>query len=107
MGVFANAFTTAVSRSRSDSARKDVRLGGLAGWLLERVKPSRRVQRRLALVEKISLAPRQNLALVEVDGQTILIATAHESSPSFCLLNAGGRKVRELRDEVPLRGTIG
>ena len=59
------------------------------------------------LVERINLAPRQAVSLVEVDGQQILIATAQEGSPSFCHLNSRLGRVREtLINEVPFEGTI-
>jgi flagellar biogenesis protein FliO len=62
--------------------------GGLAGWLLERLRASRRTQPRLALLERISLAPRQSLALVEVEGRRLLVATSPEGAPAFYSLDA-------------------
>lgn len=62
---------------------------GLAGWLLERWHQRTLGRPRLALVERISLAPRQQLALVEADGRRILVATSPEGSPSFYPLDGG------------------
>ena len=63
--------------SRLD-ARVDGRGGcwrsGMAG---ERAEP------RLALVERITLAPRQSLALIEAEGRRILVATSAEGGPAF------------------------
>jgi flagellar biogenesis protein FliO len=42
-----------------------------------------RVDRRLALLERIALAPRQSLALVEAEGRRILVATSAEGGPVF------------------------
>jgi hypothetical protein len=53
--------------------------GGLRGP--QRVKP------RLALVERIALAPRQSLALVEAEGRKFLVATSHETGTTFYDLN--------------------
>lgn len=39
--------------------------------------------RRLAVVERVALAPRQSLALVEADGRRFLVATAAEGAPVF------------------------
>lgn len=64
---------------------------GLAGWLLGRMRDrlSRGVKReaRLALVERISLAPRQSLALVEAEGRLLLVATSAEGAPAFYALD--------------------
>jgi len=65
------------------------RQSGLAGWLIEKLRSSRRAQPRLALLERITLAPRQSLALVEAEGRRFLVATSPEGSPAFYAL--GGR----------------
>ncbi len=65
--------------------------GGLAGWLLEqwrgRWRGRQGAQPRLALVERIALAPRQSLALVEAEGRRILVATSAEGGPAFYALD--------------------
>ena len=60
---------------------------GLAAWLLTRVRCQAGPQPRLALVERISLAPRQTVALVEAEGQRFLIATSADGSPAFHALS--------------------
>jgi hypothetical protein len=62
--------------------------GGLAGWLLFRWQNRTRTQPRLALLERISLAPRQTLNLVEVEGRRFLIASSPEGGPAFYPLNS-------------------
>jgi hypothetical protein len=57
--------------------------GGLAGWLLSRIRRDPRPQPSLALRERITLAPRQSLALVEAEGRRFLIATSPEGPPAF------------------------
>jgi len=57
--------------------------GGLAGWLLGKMQASGRRQPRLALLERISLAPKQSLSLVEAEGRKFLVATSADGSPSF------------------------
>jgi hypothetical protein len=64
--------------------------GGLAGWLLARWRNRTRTQPRLELVERITLAPRQTLSLIEAEGQRILIASSPEGGPAFYPL--GGAK---------------
>ncbi len=59
-------------------------LGGIAGWLMKswRRNPAA-AQGRLALLDRIALAPRQSLALVEAEGRRILVATSAEAGPVF------------------------
>jgi flagellar biogenesis protein FliO len=57
--------------------------GGLAGWLLQRLGAQSRPGPKLALVERITLAPRQTLSLVEAEGHRLLIATSPEGAPAF------------------------
>ena len=67
--------------------RSMVKIGGLAGWLLTRIRRQARPQPSLALLERITLAPRQSLALVEAEGRRFLIATSADGAPAFCELN--------------------
>ena len=71
--------------------------GGWAGWLLARWHGRRRAEPRLALLERITLAPRQSLALIEAEGRRILVATSAEGGPAFYPLdeNASSRASRE------------
>ncbi len=59
------------------------KLGGLAGWLFARLRPHARPRPSLVLLERITIAPRQSLALVEADGRRFLIATSAEGAPAF------------------------
>ena len=69
--------------------------GGLAGWLLEpllkRLRGARRPRPRLELLERITLAPRQSLALVEAEGRRFLVATSAEGGPAFYALDSQPR----------------
>jgi hypothetical protein len=83
LGVFANALSVAVARrGRSSAIAPDIR-PGLAAWLLAKLRRGALKEPRLALVERISLAPRQIVALVEADGQRFLVATSPEGAPVF------------------------
>jgi flagellar biogenesis protein FliO len=62
-------------------------IGGLAGWLLQRLRGAKRAAPRLALLERITVAPRQTLALVEAEGRKFLVATSADGSAAFCELN--------------------
>lgn len=66
-------------------------VGGLAGWLMERWQRRAAAPKKphLELVERITLAPRQTLSLVEVDGRRFLVATSAEAAPSFYSLGRG------------------
>jgi flagellar biogenesis protein FliO len=62
-------------------------IGGLAGWLLDKLRVARRSEPRLAVLERIALAPRQSLALVEAEGRRFLVATSPEGTPAFYALD--------------------
>jgi flagellar biogenesis protein FliO len=87
LGVFENAFTRAVDANASNSL-KLVRVGrqGVAGWLFERLRRHPQTPARLAVVERVSLAQRQSLVLVEADGHRLLVATSPEGAPAFYAL---------------------
>jgi len=61
--------------------------GGLAGWLLGRLRKSKAAAPRLRLVDRITLAPRQSLCLVEADGRKVLLATSADGAPAFFALD--------------------
>jgi hypothetical protein len=66
---------------------KKAAVGGLAGWLLGRLRSGGRRRPRLELVERIALAPRQSLSLVEAEGRRFLVVTSPEGSPAFYALD--------------------
>lgn len=87
MGVFANALSFAVGQRQPSAAAPPSQRSGLASWLLSRFHPRAFQQPRLALVERIILAPRQTVALIEADGQRVLVATSAEGAPAFFSLH--------------------
>ena len=66
-------------------------IGGLAGWLASLVTQRRRPAHRLELLERITLAPRQSLALIEAEGRRLLVATSAEGPPAFYNLDGLGK----------------
>ncbi len=74
----------------SDTRQRILRERGLAAWLLGRLRGPARPRPSLALLERITLAPRQSLALVEAEGQRFLVATSAEGSPTFHALDENG-----------------
>ena len=62
-------------------------VGGVAGWLLNRFRAGGNRRPRLELLERIALAPRQSLALVEAEGRRFLVATSPEGAPAFYALD--------------------
>lgn len=71
-----------------NSAARTGPRAGLAGWLLDRLRMAKRARPRLALVERITLAPRQSLALVEAEGKRFLVATSAEGAAAFYALDS-------------------
>jgi hypothetical protein len=93
-----------MNREKSERETPAISPGsGLAGWLLERLRAGRRPQPRLALVERIALAPRQSLALVEAEGRRFLVATSPEGGPAFYALDAQNQRGTPARSSGSMR----
>lgn len=97
MGVFSNALSSTLVWSGSPSAGARQKRWGLAAWLLARVRRYARKDSHLELVERISLAPRQIAALIEVDGQRLLVVTASDGTPAIFPLKAARARASEKR----------
>jgi len=81
---------TGMKRQTTDgakAARAQRGGGGLVEWLLARLRRSSQPEPRLALLERVTLAPRQSLALVEAEGRRFLVATSQEGGPAFYALD--------------------
>lgn len=65
--------------------------GGWAGWLLRRWRGSKCQPPRLKLVERVALAPRQSVCLMEADGRRVLLATSVDGAPAFFALDSDRR----------------
>lgn len=92
MGVFANALNLALERRGTAAETAPKVRSGLGAWLLARLRRGAIRESRLALVEKITLAPRQVVALVEADGQRLLVATSSDGAPVFFPLRPAARR---------------
>lgn len=75
--------------------------GGLAGWLLARLRGDARPRPRLSILERVSLAPRQSLSLIEVEGRRLLVATSADGSPAFYSLDGRGGEGAMGRKSAP------
>jgi flagellar biogenesis protein FliO len=73
------------------TASKSSQTNGLTGWLLARLRSHRRPGPHLVLLERITLAPRQSLSLVEAEGRRLLVATSAEGAPAFYALDQRAR----------------
>jgi flagellar biogenesis protein FliO len=70
-------------RKTEKRADADGETWSLALWLLNKLRRTRTNEPRLALIEKISLAPKQSLALVEAEGRRFLVASSADGSAAF------------------------
>ena len=70
-----------------EGKQSGAQMNGWAGWLLARMRRTPRSASRLVVRERLVLAPRQHLALVEADGRRFLIATASDGTPVFHALD--------------------
>jgi flagellar biogenesis protein FliO len=76
---------------KGKESAKTMAVGGVTGWLLSWLRTGERARPRLELVERITLGPRQSLALVEAEGRRFLVATSPEGAPAFYPLDGTGR----------------
>jgi hypothetical protein len=76
---------------------------GIVGRLLDRLRARPRPRPRLAVLERIALAPRHSLALIEAEGRKLLVATSQDSAPAFYALDAIGRQMADPRHSVSAR----
>ena len=67
----------------AEDQKKAPTVGGVAGWLWTRLRGNAKPRPSLALLERITLAPRQSLALIEAEGRKFLVATSADGSPAF------------------------
>ena len=72
---------------KMSAAARPQKPGGLANWLLGRLRHDPRPRPRLAVLERITLAPRQSVALIEAEGRRLLIATSADGAPAFYALD--------------------
>jgi Flagellar biosynthesis protein, FliO len=87
--------------------RKPAAIGGLFGLLaglacpirklLGRMRGTKYAAPKLALVERIALAPRHSLALVEAEGRRLLVAISSDGNPAFFALDeSSGARVHSV-----------
>ncbi len=90
------------------ASEKKAAVGGWAGLLLcrllGRLRPGGRARPRLELVERIALAPRQSLSLVEAEGRRFLVVTSPEGSPAFYALDERPIHARSQSNVVRIDG---
>ena len=91
MGVFANALGIAIGQNSPATRAIPREQGSLAAFLLDRFHRRAQKEPRLSLVERINLAPRQTVALIEADGQKFLVASSPDGAPTFYALKTAGR----------------
>lgn len=90
MGVFANTFTAAIGKEpRTTMNPLSAVRRSIGGWLSVRLQRSSQPPRRLAVIERVSLTPRQSLVMVEADSQRLLVAVSSEGAPVFYPLSTG------------------
>lgn len=83
------------------AASRPLPIGGLAAWVLTRLRRAPRPRPRLALLERIALAPRQSLALVEAEGRRLLVITSADGGSAFYPLDES-RSAARRADEITL-----
>jgi hypothetical protein len=75
-------------------------LRGLCARLVARFGGMSRPRPRLALLERIALAPRHALVLVEAEGRRFLVATSPEGAAAFYALDGQARRTGAITGAV-------
>lgn len=88
MAIFESQVSSLIAQRGRVSSVTGNGVPGLAHWLLNRWQKRAVRKPQLSVLEKITLAPRQTLALIEADGQRLLLATSAEGAATFHLLNS-------------------
>lgn len=76
---------------------------GLAGWLFNKLRSGSSHSPELRVLDRVPLAPRQSLVLVETCGRRLLVATSAESAPAFFPLEASGQVQHDGNPKVSAR----
>jgi flagellar biogenesis protein FliO len=84
-------------RNGDNPGSGSVPTGGWAGWLAAKLRKTARPQPRLRLLERIAIAPRQSLALVEAEGRRFLLATSADAAPAFYAIEEPARTSGSVR----------
>jgi len=91
-------------------APKDLPTPGIAAWMLRHFHPGKRPPPRLKILERVTLAPRQSLTLIEAEGRTLLVATSPDCAPTFLSVDeaiTNASSVDHMRMQaIPIRGTL-
>jgi flagellar biogenesis protein FliO len=106
LGVFANAIALAVERTPQAARSESRKSAGLAQWLLDRLRRPGKPLSRLTVIERVNLAPHQSLALVEADGQRLLVALSPGGAPTTIHPLRLAAQRRRGVTEIKLEGTI-
>jgi hypothetical protein len=100
LGVFANALNLANERDAASGVAPRI-WPSLAARLVARLRQRAIKEARLMVVERISLAPRQIVALIEADGQRLLVATSPDGAPVFFPLKPAAARSTTKRAALP------
>jgi hypothetical protein len=60
--------------------------------MLMKLRGKGRPRPQLAVLERITLAPRQSLTLIEASGRRLLVATSADGTPAFYPVSGGNRQ---------------
>ncbi len=86
--------------------KPEIKIGGWAGWLLSLLRKEPRPRPKLALLERINIAPRQSVALIEAEGRRFLVATSVEGAPAFHPLDSTRAEMRREPVPTPARARV-
>ena len=91
MGDLAIALGSLMRAAKPSGARNRCERAGLGAWILQHLRRQSMSETRLVLLERVTIAPRQTVALIEADGRRVLVAASPECTPTFFPLDTPTR----------------
>lgn len=103
MDIFGTASDKSAVRNHFD--RTPLNWRGVTAAIIARLRRGGTEMPRLAVLGRVNIASKQSVALIEVEGERLLVGTSQEGAPRFFRLSAR-RPDRQAPEEIPLEGTV-
>jgi flagellar biogenesis protein FliO len=101
--IFAIGSKNSAVKKRSDGTLLNWR--GVTAAIFARLHRSGTEMPRLAVLGRVNIAPKQSVALIEVEGERLLVGTSQDRAPRLFRLSARHQD-RQAPEEIPLEGTV-
>ena len=103
MGAFANALSNAAIKN--GPIRTILSWRSVTATIFERLSRRATAIPKMAVLERVNVAPRQFIALIDVEGEKLLVSASQNGSPRFFRLTASRGNGRS-GERIPIEGTV-